>query len=294
MRVLVSLYKGYGLGDAVQMSAVLRHLKKHRPDWRIDFQAESGRESVGRGHVSNVFCYGEPYPSAHYDLETQIILYDTFANWHDRPNTRVTSCLHERFGIEWDPECARYRIVIRPEVKELVRSKLGTERYVAIHYSGVSAKHKKDLSIKQATEICEYAKKLGFTPLILDWFLDPLSITYGGVRKLGLESLLGRSVEVNCAVITECKAFIGIDSGPSKCASATETPALVIWTGHHPAPFHDPAPNTTHLVPVAYNGLEPVCGDKGVIAWFEANHEVQTYDSDLVQGVKHWLQQLKN
>lgn len=289
--VLISLYKGYGLGDAVQMSAVLRHIKKHRPHWVVDFQAEPGRETIGRGHCRNVFCYGEPYPSVYYDLEAQIVLYDTFANWHDRPNTRVTSCLHERFGIEWDASCGRYQIVIRPEIRGMALRAI-PRNSVLLHYSGDSAKSQKDLSVGQAMKICELIKKFGFSPLILDWRLDSLSITYSGVRTLGLDAELGRSVEVNCAIISECAGFIGIDSGPSKCASATDTPSLVIWTGHHPAPFHDPAPNTTHLVPIGYHGLEPVCGDVGVIKWFEANHKVAQY-TDLVQGVETWLQHLK-
>lgn len=281
--VLISLYKGYGLGDAVQMSSVLRHIKKYRPHWIVDFQAEKGRESVGRGHCNRVFCYGDEYATT-YDREAQIVLYDTFANWHDRPNTRVTSCLHERFGIEWDRSCSRYQILVRPETRAFVRSKLGPG-HIAIHYSGDSAKHQKDLTVDQATKICECIKKLGYTPLILDWRPDPLSITYRGVSK---DIPGGYDAETVCAVINECEAFIGIDSGPSKCASATNTPTLVIWTGHHPAPFHDPAPNTTHLVPRDYNGLQPVCNDAGVIRWFEANHKVRVY-SDLVTEVQAWL-----
>ena len=97
---------------------------------------------------------------------------------------------------------------------------------------------------------------------------------------------------MNCAVIRQCAAFVGIDSGPSKCASSTDTPALVIWTGHHPAPFHDPAENTTHLVPRGYHGLEPVCNDAGVVAWFEAHHLVRQYDRDPVVEVGAWLREV--
>lgn len=287
VRVLVSLTRGYGLGDAVQMSAVLRHVKKYRPEWTVDFQAEPGRESVGRGHCANIFCYGQQ-PDVRYGAEVQIVLYDTFANWHDRPNTRVTSCLHEKFGLEWDSECGRYQVLVRPETRELAR-RLIPRNSVAIHYSGDSAKHKKDLTVEQAQEICEQVKKFGFSPLILDWRIDPLSINIKGVRSLGFDPILGRDAEVQCAVLSECIAFVGVDSGPSKCASATDTPSLVCWTGHHPAPFHDPAPNTTHLVPAGYHGLEPVCSDPGVVKWFEVNHRVRVYSNSLVREVGSWL-----
>lgn len=284
MNVLVSLYKGYGLGDAVQMSVVLRHLRKHRPHWVIDFQAEPGRETVGYGIAHNTLTYGDPYPTAHYDLEVQIVLYDTFANWHDRPNTRVTSCLHERFGIEWDKECGSY------EINVPVRQPLALHRPVAIHYRGDSAKDKKDLTHEQAMRICQCILNVDCTPLILDWRLDESNINMRGsvsVRALGLQG--GHSAQMNCAVIAECEAFIGIDSGPGKCASATKTPTLITWTGHHPAPFHDPAKNTTHLVPKGYHGLEPVCNDPGVIAFFENNYNVRCYDNDPVPEICAWL-----
>ncbi len=94
---------------------------------------------------------------------------------------------------------------------------------------------------------------------------------------------------MNCAIITQCQAFIGIDSGPGKCAGATDTPSLVVWTGHHPAPFYDPCPNVTHLVPMGYHGLEPVCHDEKVIQWFEENYMVRKYRDDPVERIKEWL-----
>lgn len=276
MDVLISLYPGYGLGDAVQMSAVLRHVRKYRPEWRVDYQAEPGRESVGVGLVDRVLCYGDPY--RHYDAEVQIILYDTFANWHDRPNTRVTSCLHERFGILWDPDCAGYYVQHTPLPLP--------GRYVAVHYLGDSAKANKDLTHDQADAICKHILSLGYEPLLLDW-RGNCQLPYPSTRTLGFPNEWGRSAERNCAVIASCHAFVGIDSGPGKCASATTTPSVTIWTGHHPAPFHDPSPST-HLVPVNYHGLRPVCNDPGVIAFFEANYNVQHY-TDLVQGACQWL-----
>lgn len=304
MNVLISLYKGYGLGDAVQMSAVLRHVRKYRPEWIVDFQAEAGRESVGRGIAHNVFVYGEPYPHDHYDAEVQILLYDTWANWGDRPNTRVSSCLHDRFGLPWDVECGRYQINVSRDVVYQVREymiQVEANRpnlhpipgVVAFHYQGDSSSNKKDLSHAQADKICDAIRQLRRIPLLLDWRNQWPPRHTPGIACVPKSPDWGRSAEYNCAVISQCEAFVGIDSGPSKCASATNTPALVVWTGHHPAPFHDPAPNTTHLVPFGYHGLEPVCGDPGVIAWFETNYNVRQYDpsapSGPVEAIKGWL-----
>lgn len=302
INVLVSLYPGYGLGDAVQMSAVLRHVVKARPHWIIDYCAEPGKETVGRGIAHNVFAYGKPYPSPHYDAEVQICLYDTWANFHDRPNTRVSSCLYERFGLDWDASCGGYQVNVQDVSMEAARTLLydgvtthrhtvigreqRADKFVAVHYRGDSSPTKKNLSHSQADDVCQAIRRLGHEPVILDWRnQSPLPF-----RRITSPSAWGGDAEMVCAIISQCEAFVGIDSGPGKCASATQTPALVVWTRHHPAPFHDPAANTTHLVPVGYHGLEPVCNDPGVIAWFEANHNVQCYGRDPVSEIVQWLE----
>lgn len=304
MNVLISLHKGYGLGDAVQMSAVLRHVVKYRPEWKINYQATEGQHQVGRGIVEYHFAYGKPYPSPHYDAEVQILLFDTWANWGDRPNTRVSSCLHERFGLPWDPECGRYQVNISQEARKVASAFFGADsfaslsaktNFVGLHYIGDSSPSKKNLTNEQAIDICTEIERLGYTPLLLDWKnKSPLTSTYG-VQSVGWSPHTmnwGANAEVNCAVISRCAAFIGIDSGPSKCASATDTPALVIWTGHHPAPFHDPAPNTTHLCPKGYHGLDPVCSDQGVIDWFEKHYNVLHYQRNPVPMVRLWLEEV--
>lgn len=272
MNVLISLHRGYGLGDAVQMSAVLRHVAKHRPGWVVDFQAEEGRHVVGRGIAASTFAYGQPYPTPRYDAEVQIVLYDTWAGWVDRPNTRVSSCLHERFGIPWDPECGRYQVNVPPEVLNKVR--IGSS-VVAVHTVGNTAKDKKDLTHEQTAGVLAAVHRLGRLPLLL-----------------GNHNPWGSDAAYNCAVISQCEAFVGIDSGPGKCASATDTPSLIVWTGHHPAAYHDPAPNTTHLVPAGYNSVHPVRDDPGVVRWFSANYRVLEYVDDPVERVAAWLKEV--
>ena len=145
---------------------------------------------------------------------------------------------------------------------------------VAVHYQGISAKDKKDLTHEQANAICNYIRDLGCVPYMM-----------GNVP-------LGYNAEVNCAIISQCRAFVGIDSGPAKCASATDTPSLVVWTGHHPAQFHDPAPNTTHLVPVGYHSFKPVYDNEDIIMWFLANYSVRHYFGDPVGEINRWLSEI--
>lgn len=293
LNVLVSLYRGYGLGDAVAMSAVLRHLRKYRPNWRIDFQAEPGRSCVGDGIAHNTLVYGYPYPSHRYDVDIPIILFDTYYKWTDRPNTRVTSCLHKVFGLDWDAECGRYQIKISKDAQYRV-TRIMPRKAVAIHYKGDTAPDKKDLSHEQIAEVCGMVHKLGRVPLLLDWRnqsplrdISGIGIQTTGGYPFSLE--WGGDAEMNCAVISQCEAFIGIDSGPAKCASATNTPSLVVWTRHHPGVYHDPAPNTTHLVPFGYRQLHPVCGDPDITAWFENRYNLLSYESDPVREIGKWL-----
>lgn len=293
MNVLITLMRGYGMGDAVQMSAVLRHVAHYRPHWRIDLQAEAGRFCIGNGIVDRCFEIGHG-PECRYDAEVPILLYDTWSNHHDRPNTRVSSCLRERFGLEWDERFGRYQVDVPVgllcQVYELLPH---SYEYVGVHYEGDSSPSRKNLSHYNAIRVCGYIKKLGYRPLLLDWRRQsPMSdsnmvLSTGNLQQA---KTWGGSVEHNYAFIRQCRAFVGIDSGPAKCASATDTPSLVVWTGHHPAPFHDPAPNTTHLVPRGYHGLEPVCDDPGVIVWFESHYNVLMYDEDPVKEIERWLQ----
>jgi hypothetical protein len=305
MNVLVSLHKGYGLGDAVQMSSVLRHVAKYRPEWRVDYRAEEGKHQVGRGIVANTFAYGQPYPSTHYDAEVQICLYDTWRGWGDRPETRVSSALHEHFDLEWDAKCGQYRVDVDSEsevsasalihganhvqgIKSIRVPQLSRTRYVAVHYTGDSCPASKDLTHDQADDVCAAILRLGCVPIILDW-RGKSPLTY---RKVRTPAHWGGDAEMVSAVIRQCVAFVGVDSGPAKCASSTDVPSLVVWTGHHPAPFHDPAPNTTHLVPVGYHSLHPVRGNQKVINWFEDNYIIRQYEQYPVKQVARWLQEV--
>ena len=293
------------MGDAVQMSAVLRHVVKYRPHCRMYFQAEEGRHQIGRGICAATFAYGSISSPLHYDAEVQIRLYDKWWNFHDRPNTRVSSCLREHFDLNWDAECGRYQVEVSPEAERSAKYGVGTvwckgQRAVAFHYRGDSAPEMKNLSHTQGADICDDILKLRYTPLLLDWRDEWPIASESGVRTVARDQWnqpchvarrWGGDAEMNCAVIQQCAAFVGIDSGPAKCASATDTPSLVIWTGHHPAPFHDPATNTTHLVPVDYHDMHPVYGDQGVTKWFDDHYKVWYYNGDIVGRVKDWLKE---
>ena len=289
-------------GDNVQFAAVLRHLKKYRPNWIIDYVSDKPHAAFGL--VRNAVNYNDSLPATNYDREIEIRLFDTFMAFPNKPNTRVTSCLHERFGMEWDAECGRYEINITKDAKakafdaffayQWSKDDYKRKGRVAIQYEGDSSPDKKNLTRHQAAEICDAVLSLNRIPLLLDWrskstLPDGKYIHTTG--RLACSEEWGRDAQMNAAIISQCEAFVGIDSGPGKCASATETPTLICWTGHHPALFHDPAPNTTHLVPANHREMDLLRGNAAVADWFEANYFWRTYsdDGDLVRSVKAWL-----
>lgn len=305
VHVLLRLYPGYGLGDAVQMTSVLRHLRKHRPHWIIDYQADDGRHSAAIGLVRNVFAYDDAPPASRYDREIDIVLYDTFAAWPDRPNTRVVSCLHERFGMEWDASCASYEINITEKANKLAFDFLcsidpGWRSCVAIQYQGDSSQVNKNLTEEQAEEICGIVQRMGRIPLLMDWrnlSLLPDGIHIHTTGRMSISNEWGRDAQMNAAIISQCEAFIGIDSGPGKCASATKTPTLICWTGHHPALFHDPHEGTTHLVPANHRDNPILKGNREVADFFEKNYHWRPYtepgffDNTLVNEIAKWLKE---
>ena len=309
VHVLIKMAVGYGLGDYVQLTSVIRHVRSERPFWIIDFQGDAGRCDAMIGNVRNVFTFADVAPSSRYDREIEIQLYDNFASWTDRPNTRVSNCLHERFGMMWSKEWQRYQINVLPSNHLMARGFLQslpkplmmpfeTPRFgiIGIHYQGDSSQPHKNLSDEQAFNICRHISCFGKLPLLFDWrACSPLPSSGGisTVAHLKQRERWGRSAQMNAAIINQCEAFIGIDSGPGKCASATSTPTLIIWTHHHPALFHDPSPNTTHLVPSNHRDNPLLKENKAVADFFEKNYNWLPYvEGSLEQEVNRWLERI--
>ena len=67
---------------------------------------------------------------------------------------------------------------------------------------------------------------------------------------------------------------MGVDSGPLHVAGATATPAVGVWTGHHPVHFFDLGPNVTHLVPGDHARL---AAGPGALRYFEENYRHRVY-----------------
>src|SRR5580704_17363812 len=279
IRVLFRLQEGYGFGDMVQMGVVLRHLARHRPNWLVDYQCRRGGHSVAVGVCHTVFTDDAP-ATGPCDQVIDVHPHDALYNFDDRPNTKVTSTLHDYFGLPWDEELGRYTINVSAEALVKAKRMAPDKPFVLLHYMGASSSYKKDLDDWQAKEICEAILAAERVPIIIDRDRrSPLPETYIHDPAVGKDYFHKRilraspeGAEALAAVISLAEGFIGVDSGPGHAAAATETPTLICWTKNHPVHFFDPAPNVAHLVPENHRCIPPA-DDSGVFAWFDAHYD---------------------
>ena len=306
-RILFHLRGGYGLGDAVQWTIILKHLRKYRPDWRISVQIGRGLHSAFHG-LCHKAVYEDQNP-ADFDQVVDLDLEDSYVHFADRPSSKTVFNLRLQFGLDYDPECGGYEIrvhlpvmahaerwlrsVAKPEIMyhNGEPRDTGLFRAVFLHYRGGSSKQRKDIEHWQAEVIVNAIRQSGRTPILLDWSDSPLDAVRVPDKVWG--GFGNGDAEIMAAMIRQGEAFVGIDSGPGKVASATDTPSLIVWTKHHPARYHDPAENTEHLIPSDWRGMQPIEWDIEREKFFEANYHYRTYQGEhgMVGEVVEWLRE---
>lgn len=291
----------------MQAGVVLKHLRKYRPDWCIDIKVGYGKHSALVGLCNRVYTDKDVLPLDTYSTKVMVAFFENHAGYPDRPNSKVTNCLRDVFGLEYDPSLGRYECPRGQEKMDRTADYLrsigctangnGTFNAVVIHYEGNTSAHKKNLSHWQAAAFCDTVIRAGRVPVILDW--DGRSSLYDQKRIfcpiVSEDDIWGGfgsgDAETIACLIQQAEAFIGIDSGPGKISSSTDTPAIHCWKGHHPIQFHDPAPNTTHLVPVTHTRLEPCRDRPEIVQYFKEHYIHRTYTGEhgLVYEVQKWL-----
>jgi FkbM family methyltransferase len=289
----VLIHFTHGLGDAVQLTCVFQHLQKYRPDWDLYLQAQRGKHSVGNGYCQRIWHEQEPGPD--HGFFHQVFKLDWWENYNayaDCPNTKVTNCLREVFRIQPDPALLRYKLHLGQEALESTGGYLeqigcrrldnGRFNAVVLHYQGNTSTHKKNLSDEQAAILCESVIAAGFVPVILDWdrrspLPDGRRIFSPGVQAGDIWGGFGSGdAERITALISQASLFVGIDSGPQKCAGATDTPAIGVWTGHHPIQFMDLCGNFLHLVPPNHENIPPM-QHAGPRSYFHRNYRYRLF-----------------
>jgi hypothetical protein len=298
----------HGLGDVTQFTVILKHLHRHRSGWNVDVRCGIGKHTALKGLCRRVYHDREPEPTETYDSVQDLGWWENYNAYDDRPNSKVTNCLAEVFGIKWEADLARYEIRVGAEALAKAAGWLrsngvpeqdGRFRAVIAHYEGNTNPQRKNLTHWQARDVLEFIRLCGRIPVILDWddrspLIDHKTVLSPGVGKDDIWGGFGSGdAETIAALIRLSDAFIGIDSGPGKVASSTDTPSLICWTGHHPLQFHDPAENTTHLIPSHHRTMSPCSGRPKMCDFFVQYYHFRTYarddGEDLVRQAKAWL-----
>jgi hypothetical protein len=308
MTVNILLKFPHGLGDCTQFGVVLKHLRRHRPDWNVDVLCGRGKHTALVGLCRRVYHDQEEAPGGPYDQKIDIGWYENYSRYPDRPNTKITNCLREVFGLDYDADLGRYRVDVTDAARHRVEKYLyahniralpsGKYPIVLIHYEGNTSTWKKNLSHWQVEPLVKLIQECGRVPIILDWdrrspLPDQKTILCPGVSLDDIWGGFGSGDAATIAAfISLSEAFVGIDSGPGKVASSTSTPTLICWRGHHPIQFHDPAENTLHLVPEEHYRLPPIGEDgREMIAYFHEHYQFATYRGEhgLVSEALDWL-----
>ena len=307
MRVLLRF--SHGFGDAVQLTCVLEHLGRHRPDWVIDVAAKVGKHTAFNGLCRQTLVLDrDPIDEGQYRWVQDLGWYECYSVYADSPCTKVCNTLREVFGIVPELDLLKYHIQIGDESRQLTRDYLSTicgtpnngDRFpvVAIHYEGNTSCEKKNLPHEVVAELCSELRLHGYIPLILDWdrrspLPDQKTVFCPGVGPGDLWGNTGTGdAERLAALLSQCALVIGIDSGPLHVAGATETPTLGVWTGHHPVQFYDLCPNVTHLVPDRWRTIPP-CQNAVAARFFEDHYQHRIYDELKSALIRNTLEMLE-
>lgn len=263
MRVLLKFT--HGLGDAVQLTIILKHLKKYAPHWLCDVWALHGKHTAARGLASRVYSdVGEQPRDAEYDQILNLAWFECHQSFEYVPSTKPSLCLQDVFHIEPDPELYGYEVYPTEEAyaaaEEYLRSITGMEAkdgrwpVVILHYQGNTSADMKNLPHDVALGVCDSLRKGGLIPVIFDWDRrSPIPDNRKVFCPDSAHPLWGGfgsgDAGIIAALIERSSLMIGIDSGPLHVAGATSTPTIGVWTKHMPIRYFDRADNVTHLVP---------------------------------------------
>lgn len=266
----------HGLGDAVQMTVVLRHLRHYFPEWSIDVAAKLGAHSLFTGLCRQAYVLGTEPSEGEYAAVRTLAWDEPEGCFGDSPATKAERSLREVFHLQPIDELCSYQVAVGDDARRRAREYLvqitaempgasptspgTTERQrrfpvVLFHYQGNSAIQQKTLDEALVAQLVRRTIDRGLTPVILDWDRRHGLGDIAGVQSPGADHPLWQGTgtgdgETLAALIEQATAMLAIDSGPGHVAAATSTPTLIVWSGHHPLQFFAPADNVRHAVPV--------------------------------------------
>ena len=260
----------HGLGDCIDYSIVIKHLKNACSNLIIDVVTHPGHQWALQGFADNVFTVVKKL-NKDYDFvfKEEFVYPKLNPNWgiidpsFNVPPTKVTYTLLENFKIK--PKRELYYCSFNPSdfakasIDKLHKDVIKNHKYAVINYMGSTNRADKDLTHDEAKQICDILLNQGYLCIIADYFNNCPFANEKDIISINKSHLpwLWRG-EPDCGVLYElinrANIFVGIDSGPAHVAIATKTPTYVIWMekGYHPLVAFNFANNCTHIIPNAF------------------------------------------
>ena len=271
----------HGLGDCVQLTSVLRHLHRQWPAWEWDVETSGCKSSIFAGLARQARERADP--SIKYERVYELDWPEPRTCYADSPSTKAERCLREVFEIAPRPDLWGYQVPIADRHREAARRYADAlpQPMALLHYQGNTAPDRKNLTHREAGEICRGLLRRDLTPVILDW--DQRTPLADGRRifcpwpNQDLWGDLGSGNAPQIAALIEAaKLVVAVDSGPLHVAAATETETIAIWTGHHPVHYLPPKANIDHFTP---HGCEDLLrGDREAgQRFFDAHYAYEKY-----------------
>jgi len=222
----------HGLGDFMQFSIVLKHLKHYIPEMQFAVETLPGREAILRGLATyKQLC--SPFDVWNWEESLYINFPMADREYQNLPQTKTTHCIVDDLGLEPKAELYSYNCILDPEIKNAVfkqRDELG-KKVILLHGKGVSKTWAKNLDDKILTRIEEFINA---------------SDKYICVN---LDKTPASTVDHLGAMIESASLCIFVDSGPLHVAGAFSTPTWGIWLKHHPVRCIEPFDHMTHWMP---------------------------------------------
>ncbi len=252
----------HGVGDTIQFSIILKHVKKYRPSWEVDVVAPRGKNDLLVGLCNNVLS-PDNFNESSYDEIFNFRWWEASMRTSEAclayqvPATKVTKSLVEYLNIEPDRDLFGYETAIPSNNRLLAKrylKKIPFQKYVGFHYQGLTSTHKKNVNEDAIKRISRELSHLGFGSVVFDWdakekISNGTTIFRPGKLDPVWEGKKHGSNSTLAALIEQMDLFIGIDSGPLHIAGATNTPSIALWKDHHPIHYYDFSDNVIHLLP---------------------------------------------
>lgn len=236
-----------GLGDAVQFTVVLKHLRHYHPKAHIILESTNKRDGIFRHLVDELLSLQYPFNRWDGQINKDVTFPHCKQGSLHYPSTKILQCLEE-LQLHPLPDLWRYSVSIDPQAALAVDNwleQLPGLAPVVIHYEGRNSPERKNIPRPIIEDFCKRLAAAELTPILLDWGCNKIA----DGKTVFVPTGLPQDADHVAALIDKAVWFLGIDSGPGHIAAALETPGMIVWREFAPVHNFDPSPNLVHLVP---------------------------------------------